>query len=94
MPDADFDKTMEIATEIMDEQVDALSALAASERRDAIEPVAPYKVGQVVVLKSGSPPMTVYAVERSEDYLAWVICVCWCDGKKIRKARLTSEVLK
>jgi uncharacterized protein YodC (DUF2158 family) len=49
-------------------------------------PKAPFKVGDVVRLKSGGPPMTVTSVESGEDEVGYVVFCIWFNAKGNEKS--------
>jgi len=49
-------------------------------------PKAPFKVGDVVKLKSGGPPMTVSSVESGEGEGGYVVFCIWFNSKGNEKS--------
>ena len=53
----------------------------------------PFSIGDTVRLKSGSPTMTVTAVNTDEDNTAWISCM-WFDGKNKQESSFPANALK
>jgi uncharacterized protein YodC (DUF2158 family) len=49
-------------------------------------PKAPFKVGDVVRLKSGGPPMTVTSIESEESEAGHVVFCIWFNAKANEKS--------
>jgi uncharacterized protein YodC (DUF2158 family) len=50
-----------------------------------------FKDGDIVVLKSGGPNMTV---EVASTYMTGLVYCSWFDGKKVKKEQFQPEALK
>lgn len=72
-----------------------------SEKQESVSVAFPFQIGDVVQLKSGSPPMTVYYVEPDGPHGITTVGVCFWhsvssfgDDGFIEKESLDARVLK